>query len=205
MTDRRTPPRRPAFYSPEAMEAYGGQLPDPAVVSEIAHETAQVLVHTGRASEDPEVTARLVTLVEDIGLSTLAELWAQLPARSLPGALWRLYALRSSVQADPVRMSRWFAAGHSTAQVSHVVAGVADPPGAEEIQQMADTILKGAWTGDFDVALERFAAFCRVAALGRLKLEDHEGLDAVRGARKLERTAEDLEAAARSWRHGSLD
>lgn len=194
----------PVKFSPEVFDQAEGGM-DPALVAEIAHVTASAVVSRGRAVDDPEIHRRLVEFTDTEGLDGLAALWADAPPVSLPGALWRLYALRSSVQADPVRMSRWFAAGHSTAQVSHVVAGVADPPGAEEIQQMADTILKGAWTGDFDVALERFAAFCRVAALGRLKLEDHEGLDAVRGARKLERTAEDLEAAARSWRHGSLD
>src|SRR5215216_5092872 len=90
--------RRPAFMSPEEMEEHGGTLPDPAETTEVAHETAAVLVGTGRAAHDPELTARLVALVADLGLSTLAELWAARPARSLPGALWRLYALNEWVQ-----------------------------------------------------------------------------------------------------------
>lgn len=178
---------------------------DPALVAEVAHVTAAAVVSRGRSVEDPEVHRRLVEFTDTEGLDGLAALWADAPPVSLPGALWRLYALRSAIQADPTRLSRWFTAGRTTAQVANVVAGVADPPGAEEILQMADTVLNGAWTGEFDVALERFAAFCRVTALGRIRLEDSEGLEAVKGARKLERTAEDLEAAARAWRAGTLD
>ena len=49
---------------------------DPAQVTEVAHETAAVIVRTGRAAREPELTRRLVALVDDLGLSTLAELWA---------------------------------------------------------------------------------------------------------------------------------
>lgn len=208
MTDRRTPPRRPAFYSPEAMEAYGGQLPDPAIVSEIAHETAQVLVHTGRASEDPEVTARLVTLVEDIGLSTLAELWAQLPARSLPGALWRLYALREWVRRDPEGASSDYQAGMPHAVVLHAVAGAAEPPGPDEIRGLADAILTGVYDGELDVALERAGAFCRVVASGRAHRSDAVAVTSpaewLRSAGSILATGEDLESCARLWRAGDL-
>lgn len=195
---------KPVKFSPEIFDQQEGGM-DPALAAEVAHVTAAAVVSRGRAVEDPDVHRRLVEFTDTEGLDGLAALWSDAPPVSLPGALWRLYALRSAVQADPVRLSRWFVAGRGTAQVAHVVAGVADPPGAQEIRTMADTILNGAWTGDFDVALERFAAFCRVTALGRIKLEDHEGLDAVRGARKLERTAEDLEEAANAWRAGTLD
>jgi hypothetical protein len=90
-------------------------------------------------------------------------MWAESPARSLPGALWRLYALRAATVQDPERISVYFKAGKDTAQVSNVVAGAAEPPGADEMKTMADAILSGAFDGDFDVALERSAAFCRVA------------------------------------------
>ena len=49
----RSGPRRPAFFSPAAMEAQGGTVPDPAEITEVAHETAAVLVGTGRATDDP--------------------------------------------------------------------------------------------------------------------------------------------------------
>ena len=48
-------------------------LPGPAEVTEVAHQTAAILVGTGRAAHDPEVTSRLVTLVDDLGLSTVAD------------------------------------------------------------------------------------------------------------------------------------
>src|SRR6185312_17197740 len=96
--------------------------------------------------------------------------WAESPARSLPGALWRLYALRAATNQDPERISVYFKAGKDTAQVAHVVAGAAEPPGADEMKSMADAILSGAFDGEFDVALERSAAFCRVVALGQATL-----------------------------------
>ena len=90
-------PRRPAMMSPAAMEAFGGTV-DPMQEIEAAHQTAAVLVHAGRSAHDPTVTARLVDLVEELGLSTVADLWAHRPARTLPGALWRLYVLREWVR-----------------------------------------------------------------------------------------------------------
>lgn len=208
MSEGRRPPRRPAFYSPEAMEAYGGQLPDPAVISEVAHETAAVLVHAGRASDDPQVTARLVALVEDIGLSTLAELWAQLPGRSLPGALWRLYALREWVRRDADGASADYRAGVPHAGVMHVVAGAAEPPGPEQVRDLADAILSGVYDGDLAVALERAAAFCRIVAAGRADRSEQVVLPShaawLRSAGTMQATGDDLEACARLWRLGTL-
>ncbi|MBW4095762.1 MAG: hypothetical protein HIU81_10515, partial [Acidobacteria bacterium] len=145
---------KPMLFAPADFDPFAGG-PDPARVSEAAHLAAQALVHHGRKSDDPEVTKRLVKLADQQGLESIAELWAQSPARSLPGALWRLYALRAATQAEPERIAAFFKAGKDTAQVSHVVAGVAEPPGAPEINNMADAILSGAFDGEFDVALER--------------------------------------------------
>ena len=85
-------PRRPAFVGPASMEAHGGTV-DP--VQEIGSPTrpARLLVAAGRGAADPETTARFVGLVEELGLTTVADLWSHRPARTLPGALWRLYAL----------------------------------------------------------------------------------------------------------------
>ena len=47
---------------------------DPIAQLHAAHETAAVLLRTGRAADDPSVTQRLVDLVDEIGLSTLADL-----------------------------------------------------------------------------------------------------------------------------------
>jgi hypothetical protein len=192
------------------MDAQAG-APDPARVTEVAHETAAVIVGTGRAAHDHALTTRLVALVEELGLSTLAELWADRPARSLPGALWRLYALREWVQRDPVGASADYAAGIRFADVPHVVAGVAEPPGPAELQALTDAILTGVFEGDLAVALERAAAFCRVISAGRANLaDDSDASDPVRSsaqtrrAASMQTTGEDLEVCARLWRKGDL-
>jgi hypothetical protein len=193
------------------MEAQGGTAPDPAQVTEIAHQTAAVLVGTGRAVDDPEVTARLVGLVDELGLSTVAELWADRPARSLPGALWRLYALREWVQRDPEEASADYAEGIRFTDVNHAVAGVAEPPGPGELRALTDAILRGVFDGDLAVALQRAAAFCRVVAAGRAERahstdrSDPEAAAAqTRRAASMLSTAEDLAACAHLWRGGEL-
>ena len=193
------------------MESVGGTLPGPAELTEIAHQSAAILLGAGRATHDPEVTGRLVTLVDDLGLSTVADLWSGRPARSLPGTLWRLYALREWVQRSPEQASREYAAGIRFTDVAHAVAGIAEPPRPEELQRVADQILTGVFEGDLAVALERASAFCSVVAAGRAELahdRDHVDPD---GASDLTRTAlamlttgEDLRACARLWRAGDL-
>ena len=206
----RRPPRRPTYLSPAAFDAISDGY-DPAAEAEAAHTTAAAIVDAGRGAGDPELTARLVGLVEDQGLSTLADLWADRPARSLPGALWRLYVLREGVRRDPVGSARDYAEGQPVAQVAHVVAGVADPTGPQQVSALADAVLTGVFTGDLAVALERAGAFCRVSSTGRARraseLEATDELGALaltRTAAALLTTAEDLEAAARLWRAGEL-
>ncbi|MBD7994974.1 hypothetical protein H9639_06645 [Arthrobacter sp. Sa2CUA1] len=202
---------KPKLYAPMDFANHPGGA-DPARVSEAAHLAAQALVSHGRESDDPEVTRRLVELGDQQGLEAVAEIWATSPARSLPGALWRLYALRAAVQQNPERVAALYAAGKEAAQVSKVVAGVAEPLGADEVRAMADTILSGAFKGDFDVALERFAAFCRVISLGETHHADSaeagnsaRATELTRNARQLVVTAEDLEYSAEAWRRGELD
>lgn len=204
-------PHKPLPFAPADFEPFAGGT-DPARVSEAAHLAARALVSGGRESTDPEITKRLVKLADKQGLDAIAEMWAASPARSLPGALWRLYALRAATLQDPEGISVFFRAGQHRAQVANAVAGVAEPPGAQEITTMADTILSGAFDGDFDVALERSAAFCRVLALGqatiandREKMHPEHAAQLTKKAHQLVRTAEDLEGAAALWRKGDLD
>ena len=196
MSEDRRQPRRPAMMSPAAMEAFGGTV-DPMQEIEAAHQTAAVLVHAGRAANDPTVTARLVDLVEELGLSTVADLWAHRPGRSLPGALWRLYVLREWVRRAPDEASLDYTAGVRFADVDHAVAGAAEPPGPTEVTTLADAILAGVFEGDLAVALERAAAFCRVVAAGRA--DRSEGEEAATRAAHLLDTA-----AASLWRQGEL-
>lgn len=161
-----------------------------------------MLLRAGRAAKDPALTERLVALVDEVGLTTLADLWAERPARSLPGALWRLYVLREWIRLSSGQVAREYGFGVGFTDVDHAVAGV-DPPGLEEVRLAADEILRGAFTGDFAVALERAAAFCRVVVAGRAYAT--EGLEAAIGAARLRDLAEDLTACARLWRAGKLE
>jgi hypothetical protein len=200
-------PRRPAFFGPAALDTFDSGN-DPAALAEAAHATAAAMVEAGRSAEDPLVTERLVRLVDDHGLDTIAELWAGQPACSLPGALWRLYVVREWVRRDAVGAAGDYAAGRQLAQVADVIAGVAEPPGPEELRALVDAVLTGVYAGDLDVALERAAAFCRVVSAGRAvlaqDLADQASLELTHRAAALSDTAGDLEAAARAWRARDL-
>lgn len=193
-------PRRPLHFGPDAMEAHGGTLPDPAETVAAAHAAALTVVEAGRSDAGPETTKRLLRLVDDLGIDTLAQLWSGRPARSLPGALWRMYLLREWVQRQPQAAARDYGAGMAVAPVSHVITGVVEPPGVAEVRQLSDRILSGVFDGDLGVALERAAAFCRVVATGRAHLDDGD----VGSASAMVTTAEDLEAGARLWRKDAL-
>lgn len=202
---------KPKPFAPMDFDPFEGGA-DPARVSEAAHLSAHALVQAGKLNEDPAIRERLVRLAEDEGLEVIAELWSKAPARSLPGALWRLYAIRAATVNNPEAMASFFAAGSRQAQVERLVAGAAEPPGAEELCTMTSSILTGAFEGEFDVALERTAAYCRVIALGQAEQADAAELShpdratlMTSRAHALLKTAEDLEAAAASWRRGELD
>ena len=173
---------------------------DPMAQLHAAHETAAVLLGFGRAGGDPEVTQRLVSVVEEVGITTLADLWATRPARSLPGVLYRLYIMREWVLADLDAATREYAAGVHYSEPNHAVAGV-DPTGPQEVRTVIDDILRGAFDGDFGIAMERAAAFARVVSAGRdfLRTGDQQRPG------QLMAFAEDLAASARLWRSGKLD
>jgi hypothetical protein len=194
----------------EAEELPGGV--DPALRSELAHTTAEAIVRGGRANADPELLERLVTLVDREGLEVVAALWADSPANTLPGALWRLYALREWVRRDPAIIAERYRLGLHAAQVHDVVAGVASPSGPAEVVEVLDAVLSGVYAGELDVALERGAAFCRVLATGAAFDADYvEGVDEdvadaiTRRASSMVRTADELEHAAALWRAGRLE
>lgn len=193
-------PRRPTLFGPVALQAVsaGG---DPALREEAAQTTARLLLQGARDSEDAEVVARLVQLADEQGLEVLADLWADTPPESLAGALWRLYTLRQWVHLDPEAASREFARGRTSAPVAEVVAGVADPPGPDEVRALVDEVLRGAATGDVAVTFERAAAFARVVAAGRAESHSDRGDEGPRlSAVRLVRTAQQLELAAAAHR-----
>ena len=201
---------RPVLVDPSSDWQPGGV--DPALRTQVAHATAAALVHRGRASDDPDVLARLLALVETEGLDVVAALWADSPADSLPGALWRLYVLREWVRRDAQTVADRYRQGVDAAPVEGAVAGVVVPPGPADVRAVADAVLSGVYTGDLATALERAAAFCRVLATGAAFDADH--LDVVdpggaarqtRGASSLLRTADELGRAAELWRAGRLE
>lgn len=182
--------------------------PDPAERIEAAHATAEALVRHGRAGDD-EVAARLVALTDEHGIDEVAALWADRPAATLPGALWRMYALRAGIRRDPEVMARAFDVGRVRAPVHEAVAGVGDPPGPDEVLRLADAVLTGAFVGDLAVAMERAGAFCRVVSTGWAMLADTDpdpesASGMTRRAAGLQRTAAQFEVAASRWRDGSL-
>ncbi|MFT4234403.1 MAG: DNA-directed RNA polymerase subunit beta [Microbacterium sp.] len=186
---------------------------DPAEVSRAAHATAQALLTRVREDGDAELVERMVGFTHEHGLDDLAALWSQAPATTLPGVLWRLYLVQRSIHDDPHTAALLYERGRDalgTADV--VVAGAPSAAGPEEMQTLIDTILRGAFAGDFAVALDRAAAFCRVEASGATHLaDDYEQTEPERAsalttrALRLSAFATELGSSARLWRHHSLD
>lgn len=178
---------------------------DPAERSEAADRAATLLVRGPREPGDSEVIERVVHLADTEGLDEIAELWAGSPPDSLAGCLWRLYLLRTWVYADPAAAAREFDLGRRHSPVHEVVAGVTDPPRPDDVQRLADTVLRGIRTGDFADTLFRAAAFARVAAAGRA--HGHDESPSYRSdlsAARLLTMAEQLEAAGRLELEGRL-
>jgi len=203
--------RRPAMLDMEEAEQIEGDI-DPLDRALVAHESAAALVSQARALRDPELVTRLVRLVEEEGIDTVAMMWSKAEPHTLPGALWRVYMLREWVRHSPDQVAHSYHSGVHAAQVRHAIAGVEDPPGPEEVQKLADQILSGVFSGDLAVALYRAGAFCRVVATGAaFEAESDEGHADARAhkatlrASQLLRTGEELERCAGLWREGLLE
>jgi hypothetical protein len=174
-------------------EIIGGE--DPARISEAADRAANLLVRGARDTDDPAIAERVLRLADEEGIETIAEVWAGSPPDSLAGCLWRLFVLRSWVYADPVAVAREYDAGRRNAHVAQVVAGVADPPGPEELKTMVDEVLRGIAVSEFADVLFRAAAFARVVAIGRAALDDAADGPSIEHAQRMLVLAEQLEAA----------
>jgi hypothetical protein len=170
MSDYTRPHHRPDPRTAEFFDAFQGSSTDPAVLREAADRAATLLVRGARESGDAEVADRLVHLADAEGIEAIAEVWSGSAPDSLAGCLWRLYLLRSWVYADPVEVAREFEAGRASAPVARVIAGVAEPPGPDELRSMIDSVLRGIARSDFADVLFRAAAFARVVASGRAAL-----------------------------------
>lgn len=187
------------MLDPERAEQIPGDA-DPQSVTELAHQSARALVSSVRASSDPAVVDRVVHLAQTEGVDDIAELWSQSPTGTLPGTLWRLYALHTWVHQSPATVARLYDDGARTIPGLQFLAGVETPPGIDEIRTTLDEILRGAFDGDFPLALERASAVLTLVAHGTAHQED----TAVERASALLTTAEELTEAARMARGGQL-
>jgi hypothetical protein len=189
----------------------GGE--DPAHISRVAHETADALLSRVRERPDAEVVERLVAFTDDHGIEAIAELWSRASPHSLPGALWTIYLLRTLTRQNPDESSLLYQRGSEVSvTIDPLVAGAPSPTGPAEITALADQILRGLFEGDFAVALERAAAFCRVTSLGATSVADDVEVPSPERATalttkalRLSHMAGELVACARLWRAGSLD
>ena len=152
---------------------------DPEQISELAHTTAASLLNRVHQTQDPEVVARVITLVDTEGVDLVAELWSHAEPDSLPGVLWRLYMLRTWMRRNRDSISRLWRVGEPVATAASAIAGVDQAPTEDDIARIADSILSGAFTGDFAVALERASAFCDVVCAG-LRAEAHHRAEHMR-------------------------
>lgn len=185
---------------------------DPAEETRVAHATASALLTRVRADESGVSADRLVAFTAEHGIDEIAELWSKAPARTLPGALWRLYLLQLAIHSDARTAALLYERGRvELPSADAVIAGAPVPADPDELVALIDMILRGAFRGDFAVALERAAAFCRLQASGATHLaDDYEPTEPSRAselttrALRLSSYGQDLSAASTLWRAGAL-
>lgn len=194
-------PRRPITRADLAGLVDQASTSEPFARTELAAATAAAVISRGRTAGSPS----LVDLADRVGLDTLAELWRDEQPSTLPGALWALYLLRRWCYANAEEVTRLWRAGRGYAPADEVVAGVADDADPAAVSALADAVLNGAYAGDFDVALERAAAFFRVVAAGRRALAGDVDADREQQlATRNDEVAQGLTLAAARWRASPL-
>lgn len=184
--------KKPSLPGHQLFEAQAGG-DDPAELAAAGHRIATLLVRGPRDDVDQGLVDRVLHLADEEGLGTIAELWSHAAADSLPGALWRLYLLRTWVHRQPDQAAREYAAGKAYAPVHEVLAGVVDPPGPGEVIALVDTVVKGIVGEHFDVTLDRAASFAHIVGVGRSQLDrgdPHSAAKLVDTALHLRRAAE---------------
>lgn len=205
--------QKPVRMSSARLEASLGEDPadsfmDPATRTELAHETARLLIGQHEGERDEDSVSRLVRFADDHGLDTLAELWAKATPLSLPGALWRLYLVRAIIRHNPEDARILFQRGvDALPTIDQVVAGAPDPVSADGLALLLDDILRGVFHGELSEALERAAAVARAVSAGAISLAWDSSDDAsYLTSRSLNWSviADELQATARLARAGSL-
>lgn len=179
-------------------------------------------VSTLTAGEEPlAVTRAGVVAVAAQGVDEVAELWADSPAGTLPGTLWRLFLLREWLRRDLDLVSRRYATvvdlsrqaedAPERARLRTALAGARRAPAPEQVREQSDTVLRGQAQGVRALAPVCLlaAGFLRALAAGSQDtwidddtddLADH----VTRRDSALLRTAQELADAARRAQAGTL-
>ncbi|RJF41936.1 hypothetical protein D4740_07695 [Actinomyces sp. 2119] len=215
---------RPARLDPEAAEQIEGAA-DTAVASEVAHRAAQALVGgfpgVAGSQDDPVTRESVVAAVSGNGVDDVAELWADSPAATLPGTLWRLFLVREWIRRDPALVERRYAtvvdltgAGEEAqARFEEARSQARRAPTPQWLRERLDLLLAGRLEGGV-TALEPLlgvtSGFLRALAAGSsaVWIEDDADELADRVTRRdsaLVATAEELAESARRARAGLLD
>ena len=214
---------RPARLDPEAAEQIEGSA-DTAVASELAHRAAQALIGGFPGSEtegDPITRSGIVAAVATNGVDDIAELWADSPATTLPGTLWRLFLVREWIRRDPELVDRRYAtvidlteADDTTkARLESALSEARPVPSPTDLRECLDAVLAGSVEGSVtEIAplLSATAGFLRALAAGSnpVWIEDDTDELADRVTRRdsaLLATADELTDAARRASAGLLD
>ena len=146
--------------------------------------------------------------------------------------LWRLYLLRTWMRRRRDAIARLWRLGEPIVTSASAIAGVDAAPTEEDIARTADSILAGAFRGNFAVALDRAATFVEVVVAGlriqaqRLNAHAKAMADPDRSAvgttediraahtkaaqllhtaANLHTTADDLRTGAHLWRRSRLE
>ena len=214
---------RPARLDPEAAEQIEGST-DTAVASELAHRAAQALIggFPGTETEDDPITrSGIVAAVATNGIDDIAELWADSPATTLPGTLWRLFLVREWIRRDPELVARRYATvidlteadDTTNARLESALSQARPVPSPTDLRERLHAVLAGSVEGSItEIAplLSATAGFLRALAAGSnpVWIEDDADELADRVTRRdsaLLATADELTDAARRASAGLLD
>ncbi|QTG75745.1 hypothetical protein [Trueperella pecoris] len=203
-----TTPRRPAQLKPEQIELIEGDA-DTAATSELAHTSAQAIVPLGAGrEEDPEVVERVLTLIREEGIDTIAESWVNSPEESLPGVLWRGFLLSEWIRRYPGEVEERYAAARQA-------LGQAEPskleqvPAPRDVRAKWDKVFEGNFKGDFADVLRGSARLTDF--LGRVQptwiADDAHPMatEVTRRDTAMLRTAEEFRVAGERLMKGFLD
>lgn len=212
---------RPARLDPEAAEQIEGSA-DTAVASELAHRAAQALIggFPTDGEEGPITRAGVTAAVASQGVDDVAELWADSPASTLPGTLWRLFLVREWIRRDPQLVASRYATTidlttdeAATARFEAALSEATPAPAPADMRSHLDEVLAGRLEGSVTALaplLRMTSGFLRALAIGSnsVWIEDDADELADRVTRRdsaLLATSEELAEAARRAAAGLLD